>query len=66
LLTSVFSLAKPSENGKKGCSVIDLREHKGCRQVPDGGSVGAYLLVAGSTCLAAMFVRSRSNKNCLS
>jgi hypothetical protein len=64
-LTSVFSLAKPTESGKKGCTAIDAHGKK-CRQVPEGGSAAAYLLIAGSTCLAAMCVRSRSNKAPLS
>jgi hypothetical protein len=63
-LTSVFSLAKPTESGKKGCAEVDARGKK-CRQIPDGGSAAAYLLMAGSTCLGAMFIGSRLRNPCL-
>ena len=59
LLMSVVSLAKPKDNnGKKGCG-----PHDKCAQMPDGGSAPAYLLIAGSSCLAAMAVRARLNKS---
>jgi len=48
LLMSVVSFAKPKDNGKT--------------QVPDGGSTPAYLLIAGSSCLAGMAIRARLNK----
>jgi hypothetical protein len=58
LLTSVVSLAKPNGNGKNGCSPQD-----NCLKVSDGGSTAAYLLIAGSSCLGAMAIRSRHKKN---
>jgi|KBSMisStaDraftv2_1062788.scaffolds.fasta_scaffold497893_1 hypothetical protein len=57
LLTSVVSFAKPNDKGKKGCS-----PHDNCLQVPDGGSAAAYLLIAGSSCLGAMAIRTRLKK----
>jgi len=58
LLTAGVSVAKPVDNGKKGCGPRD----KNCKQVPDGGSAAAYLLIAGSACLGAVAIRSRLNK----
>ena len=58
LLTSVVSFAMPKDKGKKGCN-----PHDNCLQVPDGGSTAAYLLIAGSSCLGAMAIRTRLKKN---
>jgi len=62
LLTSLVSVAKPMDSGKKGCEPRD----KHCKQVPDGGSPPAYLLIAASACLGGMVVRARLNKTRLS
>ena len=56
LLTSVVSFAKPKD--KKGCGSYD-----NCLKALDGGSTVAYLLIAGSSCLGAMAIRSRLKKN---
>jgi hypothetical protein len=60
LLTSVVSFAKPKDKDKdkKGCD-----PHDNCLKVPDGGSTAAYLLIAGSSCLGAMAIRTRLKKN---
>ena len=63
LLTSVVSLAKSPDSGKKkGCDSRD----KHCTPVPDGGSAAAYLLIAGTGCLGALAVRTRLKKTRLS
>lgn len=56
LLTPMMSATRRSVKDK-GCSALD-RDRK-CRQVPEGGSMAAYLLGAGVTCFGAMVVRSR-------
>lgn len=61
LLMSAASFAKPKDKGKNGC-----RPHDNCTQVPDGGSTAAYLLIAGSSCLGAMAIRTRLNKTRIS
>jgi hypothetical protein len=56
LLTPVMSATRQSVK-ERGCGTRD-RDRK-CRQVPEGGSMAAYLLGAGVTCFGAMVVRSR-------
>ncbi len=56
LLTPVMSATRQSVR-EKGCGAHD-RDQK-CRQVPEGGSMAAYLVGAGVTCLGATVVRSR-------
>jgi len=62
LLTSVVSLAKPKDNGKKGCGPHD----NNCTSVPDGGSAAAYLLIAGTGGLGGLALRTRIKKTRLS
>lgn len=56
LLTPVMSASRQSAK-EKGCTALN-RDQK-CRQVPEGGSMAAYLVGAGVTCLGATVVRSR-------
>jgi hypothetical protein len=66
LLTSLFSLAQQADRRDKGCRNDDARGGKKCAQVPEGGSFVAYLFVAGSACVGAIFVRSRFRRPNLS
>lgn len=59
LLTGVFCVASPRDGDKGRC---DSRRDVKCRQVPEGGTTGAYLLAAGLTCVATMFMHSRRRK----